>query len=386
MAQTRRILACDGGGIRGIITLRCLEAFETRFSCRCYDYFDMFAGTSTGALIAGSLALGLPVSDLIRLYTERRSEIFSKRLLGFLHPLVTKYDKKALHQILREFFGDRTLADLDRDIMITAVDTVRSETTFFSSFQLPGGGSARHGKYQKVRLRDAIEASASAPTYFPAHGRFIDGGATVYNNPAYMATVEALRYSSDKKKGEPSRYDDAPLEVYSFATGSQHQVMAKDEAMTKSGFDWLKYVISESSDQAGYHQSYVSQSELDLAAKAINFHRYDLYLTPEVIRIVDPESTIDPDTLALDAIDDERFELMSKLGVHFGKYLLENGLFDPAAAPATPFSSGASARIVRREGATRRWVQFEHGQQPSIDNYVDEVLGHFNDIDLQLDS
>ena len=48
MAKTRRILSCDGGGIRGIVTLRVLEAFESRFG-PCYEYFDMFAGTSTGA-------------------------------------------------------------------------------------------------------------------------------------------------------------------------------------------------------------------------------------------------------------------------------------------------------------------------------------------------
>ena len=57
MPQTRRILACDGGGIRGIITLQCLKKLEDRVG-RLVQYFDMFAGTSTGAMIAGGLAAG----------------------------------------------------------------------------------------------------------------------------------------------------------------------------------------------------------------------------------------------------------------------------------------------------------------------------------------
>lgn len=386
MPETRRILSCDGGGIRGIITLRCLEALEARVG-PCNKYFDMFAGTSTGALIAGSLAVGISVSDLIELYTDRRFEIFSRRLVGFLHPLVTKYSKKALHQVLHEYFGDVTLAELNYDILITAVDTVRSETAYFSSFRLPVGGGARHGTYQKVRLRDAVEASASAPTYFPAHGRFIDGGTTVYNNPAYVAAVEALRYSSDKNRQppEPSRYDDAPVEVYSFGTGLQARAMEPDEAMRKSGLGWVKYVIGESGNQAGYQQSYVSQSELDIAEQAIAFYRYDLYLTPQVILWAVPGSTIDPETLALDAIDDEHFELMNELGKKYGQRLFPPNFTAPAPPP-TPVSSAAAgqAGIVRRTGAAGSWDQY--GKPPLPPDYVKDVLAQFDAVDRALDS
>lgn len=378
MPQLRRILSCDGGGIRGIITLRCLEALETRIG-PCGQYFDMFAGTSTGALIAGALANGVPVSKLIELYTERRAEIFSRRLFGCLHPLVTKYHKTGLHRILCEYFGDVTLAQLNHDILITAVDTVRSETVFFSSFRLPAGAAARHGTYQKVRLRDAIEASASAPTYFAAHGRFIDGGTTVYNNPAYVAAVEALRYSSDKSREppEPSRYDDAAVEVYSFGTGFAARAMEPDEAMRTSGLGWINYVIAESGNHAGYQQSYVSRSELDIAEQVIAFHRYDLYLTPQVIDWAVPGSTIDPETLGLDAIDDEPFELMDELGKKYGAYLFPPGF----VAPAPPYASAAAqqAAIVRRTPARGKW--HEYGKPPMPANYVNEVLAQLDEID-----
>ena len=376
----RRILSCDGGGVRGIITLRCLEALEKRFG-PCAGHFHMFAGTSTGALIAGALAHGIPVARLIELYAKRRREIFAPRLAGLLHPLVTKYDKRGLHRVLKEFFGERRLAGLEHDITITAVDTVRAETTYFSSFAVPGGG--RYGSYREVRLRDAIEASAAAPTYFPAHGRFIDGGTTVYNNPAYMAAVEALRYSSDKKAepAQPSAYDGAQVEVYSFGTGLVHNPMRPGEAMAKSGLGWINYVLDVGGDHAIYHQSYVVQSELDLAQHALAFYRYDLYITPEMIRKVRPHSKRTPKDLALDAVDEESFALLDALGREFAHHLAAGALFDPTGAQARP-APGAQARIVQRDSIAGRWVRHPRLRMP--EGYVGEVLREFDVLDRRL--
>jgi hypothetical protein len=232
-----------------------------------------------------------------------------------------------------------------------------------------------------VRLRDAVEASASAPTYFPAHGRFIDGGTTIYNNPAYTAAIEALRYSSDRRSGAPSRYDGCRLDVYSFATGSQAQAMGPDEAGRKSGLGWLSYVIGESGNQAGFHHSYVAQNELDLGARAIHFYRYDLHLTPEVLRAVDPGTTVEAKSLALDAIDDESFGMMNLLGSHYGTYLKENGFFDPVP-PAIVVPPAAPDEARERE-AVRRWVRF--GQPRFTEDYVQQVLRQFDEISGDVD-
>ena len=65
----KKILACDGGGILGLISVEVLarieavlreqQPMEKRRDFVLADYFDYFAGTSTGALLAGCLALGL---------------------------------------------------------------------------------------------------------------------------------------------------------------------------------------------------------------------------------------------------------------------------------------------------------------------------------------
>jgi len=56
-----KILSIDGGGIRGIIPGQILVALENKLKtksgnpeARLSDYFDLFAGTSTGAILAAS--------------------------------------------------------------------------------------------------------------------------------------------------------------------------------------------------------------------------------------------------------------------------------------------------------------------------------------------
>jgi hypothetical protein len=329
----RRILALDGGGVRGIITLHALRAMEGVLGQSCFQTFHGFAGTSTGAIIAGALAYGLSVDQLIDLYRERRQEIFSRTLSSyFLGPLVTRYRKGPIREILRDFFGDVTLEQLRKDIFITATDTVRSETTYFTAYTQPNEN--RYGFYKELRLRDVIEASLSAPTYFPPHGRFIDGGVGAYNNPAYAATVEALRYSREPGQGPgPGVYEENALDVVSFGTGAQPQLMEPGEAARTSVLGWLGYVIGEGMDQANVQQSQICAQELDLKEKAIRFYRYQLYLSDadpsrEFISTtlglwVPPDFKMDE--LTLDAVDDERFDFLDAVGQAWGAYLAEQG-------------------------------------------------------------
>ena len=66
----KRILALDGGGVRGVLTLQFLQALETLITARfgektrLCDYFDLIGGTSTGSIIAAGLACGMTVGAL----------------------------------------------------------------------------------------------------------------------------------------------------------------------------------------------------------------------------------------------------------------------------------------------------------------------------------
>jgi hypothetical protein len=260
------------------------------------------------------------------------------------------------------------------------MDTVRSETAFFTSFRTPGGG--RYGTYKDVRLRDAVEASMSAPTFWTAHGRFVDGGIGSYNNSCYAAAVEALRYSSDRKNGEASIYDGAEIEVYSFSAGNSMNVMAPGDAMKMSSVCWLGYLIGTGIAQAGYQQSYVAQSELDFAEGAIKFHRYDLYITDDIIRQAWPGCEIDADRLAIDSHDDKRVELLNKLGDFYARHLKAKGFLMGGSNPA-PVSAQAQSALVKRAAGPDRWDQL--GKPPMPANYAQEVMAQFDAVDRQLD-
>ena len=73
-----RVLACDGGGIRGVITARLLQALDPSV----LDNIDLFAGTSTGSIIALGLASGVPIDTIVELYSSQEccSQIFQPYL------------------------------------------------------------------------------------------------------------------------------------------------------------------------------------------------------------------------------------------------------------------------------------------------------------------
>jgi hypothetical protein len=102
-----------------------------------------------------------------------------------------------------------TLRECQRDILITARDLNRNETTLFSAFHIPYTNSAGvvtdvvTGVYRDVFLKDAAEASASPPVYFAPRARFTDGGVGPYNNPCFIGAFEALNRSHIDLSEEP---------------------------------------------------------------------------------------------------------------------------------------------------------------------------------------
>src|SRR3954453_23191770 len=90
-----RILSVDGGGMRGLIPARVIENLEGRLQAeagpdaRVADYFHMFAGTSTGGMVALSLTVPMPgepsrpkmsAAELASLYTDDGKAIFPRTL------------------------------------------------------------------------------------------------------------------------------------------------------------------------------------------------------------------------------------------------------------------------------------------------------------------
>jgi patatin-like phospholipase/acyl hydrolase len=206
-----RILALDGGGVRGVLTARLLE----RIVAERPDFLagvDLFAGTSTGAILAIGLARGLTPADLVTLYRQRSKIIFHDTPLDNLRDLGNlagaRYGTARRREGISPYIGDVTLGDLLPRHVLVATFLLDSENPlapaktgprtwkakFYHNFE--GPDSDAHEKAIDVVLR-----STAAPTYFPIYQGFIDGG-VVANNPSMCALAQALHPQTGKQQLE----------------------------------------------------------------------------------------------------------------------------------------------------------------------------------------
>lgn len=103
-----RILALDGGGLRGTFTASVLAKWDDMLGegTNLASHFDLIAGTSTGAILAIGLAMGIPPAEILQFYRERGPSIFPRQ--GMLKQfLCSKHDSSTLRQMLTEVFGER---------------------------------------------------------------------------------------------------------------------------------------------------------------------------------------------------------------------------------------------------------------------------------------
>ncbi|AIE84147.1 CBASS cGAMP-activated phospholipase [Fimbriimonas ginsengisoli] len=191
-----RILSIDGGGVRGVVPSAVLAYWENELKFESPDRFDLYAGTSTGAIVAAGLAMGLPARRILTLFQERAGTIFSREGLKFLEKALTfkgwampAYSSEALRETLVEAFGDATLGDCPKPLSIACLDVVTGGTRIFRSGQHPNSVGDRN-----VTLVDAVIASTAAPTFFPsaqvAGSSYVDG-ALWANNPAMISLLDA---------------------------------------------------------------------------------------------------------------------------------------------------------------------------------------------------
>ena len=219
----KRLLAIDGGGIRGLIALEILAKLEAdlrvangRPGLVLADVFDYVGGTSTGALIATGISLGMETARLISLYCDRGAEMFDKASL--LDRARHVYREDPLEAILREELGADTT--LGSDKLRTLLLIVLRNATTDSPWPISNNPRAKYNDRSlpdcnlDLPLWQLVRASTAAPSYFaPETIRlggtefvFIDGGVTPYNNPAFqlftMATLDGYRLSWPTGEGQ----------------------------------------------------------------------------------------------------------------------------------------------------------------------------------------
>jgi patatin-like phospholipase/acyl hydrolase len=221
-----RLLAFDGGGIRGLFSLEIARRIESllreqhgRPDLVLADHFHYIGGTSTGAIIATFLSWGLPVDEVVRLYRENAKVMFTKTGITSIHK--NRFAGQPISDFLRNFFveDDGSPATLGTAKLRTLLLAVTRNASTGSPWPMSNNPHALYndrtqpGCNLDLPLWQIVRASTAAPTFFPPEVieitdqktgaatkqvfAFEDGGVTPFNNPAYllytMATLPEYR-------------------------------------------------------------------------------------------------------------------------------------------------------------------------------------------------
>jgi hypothetical protein len=202
----KKLLSIDGGGIRGVLALEILAKIEEIFAKGRPTYvladdFDYIAGTSTGGIIAAGLSCGMRVADIMDFYVKSGPKMFEKEWL--LKRLYANFQSEPLAQELKNVFGADTTLCADK--MCTLLLLVMRNATTDSPWPISNNPFSKYNDPTRVTsncgvpLWQLVRASTAAPTYFPPEPiriadkvhLFVDGGVTVYNNPAFQMVLMA---------------------------------------------------------------------------------------------------------------------------------------------------------------------------------------------------
>ncbi len=195
--RPHRMLALDGGGIRGLITLGILSNIESLIAQhtghkRLCDYFDYIAGTSTGAIIAAGLAMGMSTADLIKFYEDNGEDMFSHaRLIERVKYFYTADPLKAKLQAV--FGANTTLEPADdpqqqklQSLLLVVTKNVTTDSPwpissnpdakYNDSGNAKNNDPGRKDCNLKIPLWQLVRASTAAPVYFPPGNSAVGSG------------------------------------------------------------------------------------------------------------------------------------------------------------------------------------------------------------------
>jgi uncharacterized protein len=266
-SRPRRLLSIDGGGLCGLIPAQALMEIERQLDQLTGDpqplcnRFDLIGGTSTGAILAAGLALGMKAKDLRDFYVKFGPDIFDKVFLPeqFWH----KYPSGPIEKHLKDVLGESTtLGDsrLRTFVLLVTKNATLGNNWFFTNHP----GNRFFANNAKIPLWHIVRASSAAPTYFPPHSfgvpddsgtlqtyEFLDGGISSYNNPSLQVFLEAT--VPEYGIGWPTGVDQ--LLLISLGTGYCPVTIEAGKAAHYNLLDWARYALNELMNEANLQQN-----------------------------------------------------------------------------------------------------------------------------------
>lgn len=370
--KPKRILALDGGGIRGLLTAGILRRLEALLreraggdpAFRLSDYFDLIGGTSTGSIIAAGLSLGMSAEEVRDHYFKLGAATFKRSLLR-LGIIRQKFDAKNVEDALKSLFKDRTLASADFKtglmVMSKRMDT-GSPWALSNNPQAPyfklreNSTTIPNGEYP---LWKVVRASTAAPYFFAPEriaikngdmkrglkgeiGEFVDGGISTANNPALalvlMATIQGYRFNWEMGADQ--------LLVVSLGTGRSSANVGVSEGLSATSLAHAMRALASIMDDCGEMvettMQWLSQSptarEIDRemgkvepalgGAARLSYLRYNVVFEADWFRDHLDLDWSEKDVAALAAMDKpENMEKLDAVGRAAGEKLIDASHF-----------------------------------------------------------
>ena len=373
--KPKRILALDGGGIRGLLTAGLLQRVEDLLRARAggdpafrlSDYFDLIGGTSTGSIIAAGLSLGMTAAEVRDSYFTLGNATFKRSLLR-IGAVRQKYDAVNVATALKSLFKDRTLAsgDFKTGLMVMSkrLDTGSpwplSNNPAAHYFSLRDSSTTvPNGEYP---LWKVVRASTAAPYYFGPEkiviktgdtkrdlkgvtGEFVDGGVSPNNNPSLalvlMATIKGYEFNWEMGADK--------LLVVSLGTGRKSANVGVSEGFEATSLAHamraLASVMDDCGDLVETTMQWISQSptarEIDRelgkvepasgASPRLSYLRYNVTFERDWFREHLGLDWAEKDVVALAAMDEPaNMPKLDDVGKLAGTKLIKDEHFPPA--------------------------------------------------------
>ena len=269
MTEPCRILALDGGGVHVIAQAVLLTRIFAKYP-DLFSQIDVFTGTSAGALLALSLAqkgengLSFFTPETVASMFKRN---YSLKYIPSAGIVGAKYSNAALAELLEREFGDLTVDQVARQVLVPAFKLSGPPEPLQKT---PGEWHGQcftniKGKKCDVPVKDVALRTTAAPTYFPIYQNYIDGG-VVSNNPAALALTEC------KNKG----YDLAGMRILSLSGGTEQEHISTENG-NWGAMEWMSSIV----DVLLGGNVYVSNLMCRELLKD-NYHRFELPLSTDV--------------------------------------------------------------------------------------------------------
>lgn len=234
------LVTLDGGGVRGLWTLRLLDRIQEELKIELATHTHAWAGTSAGGLSALGIAHGWPIHELLEITQMSLPAVFEDSTWDDIKDLGrvggAEYGTKGLAQLCRTLLGDKHLCDLEGTVIIptTLLDDKYAAPRRWRMkvyHNIPG-----EAPETQMTAVDIGIATSAAPTYFPSWHGHVDGG-LVANNPCMTAVGAVL----DSRNQQPLALED--IAVLSVGSGIVPRYIAGTKKRDWGYSQWSSKII-----------------------------------------------------------------------------------------------------------------------------------------------